>query len=68
MPCVLTRVLLNSFRGPVPELRADFPEVDFAGLAPHEADPYWTEAREPWADIVQRAVQLLQLIMSRCGV
>lgn len=46
------------------ELAADFPLVDFSLLSAEE-DPYWTEEREPWEDLVGRALAFLEFIMAR---
>ena len=55
-------------RRKIGELAADFPEVNFELLQPREADPHWTEEREPWHGIVTRSLQLLDLIMNRYAV
>jgi len=52
-------------RRSISELSADFPEVDFSALQPEEEDPFWTPAREPWEDMVTRAMSLLDVIRSR---
>ena len=46
------------------ELAADFPSVDVTTLSTEEDDK-WTPEREPWADLVDRAMRVLAKLKAR---
>jgi len=41
-----------------------FPRVDFGHL-PTDEDAFWTEEREPWKDVVERAQRVLEVLRLR---